>query len=411
MQHRQPRSFTWPKMVLGFPVGEPKPEQATDVRKNQGIAMIVVMFMITLMALFSADMIVTSAVDAQLAAGNRDNIKAEYIAKSGANLASFLLMADLAFDLGQAEAMGANATVTDGPGDFWSIMNGFPIGADTLDMVSQMQETFDLSKVNDSAVLDQLKLFDGHFTFNITDESSKLNVNYFSGTSGNVYQTMFKALMSCPAEKEYLDRKKINPAELVALMKDWEDLDDRPTEESGKSNEDDPYADRIPKVKAKNAPFDSLDELRMIPGWDTDMHTIFSPYLTVFPLPAMIQGTVRMPINFNNASRELLGCLFPKANLDCAEKSVEHFRKLEEAGPASSLEQIQQKLKTDFCAEGDEIAKKFSFRSDLYHINIKADVYGQTKVLDIVMHRKLPDADDSKVQYKSAYRYLYWKML
>ncbi len=405
------KPFPWPNTFLGFPVGEPRPESVTDEPKHRGIAMILVLFMIVLMALFSADMIVTSAVDSQLAAGTRDNVKAEYIAKSGANLATFLLMADLAVDLGQAEMQGASAAVTDGPSDFWSLMNGFPIGADSLEMLGQMQETFDLSKIGDSDVLEQLKLFDGHFVINIADESSRLNVNYLSGNVGSVYGTMLKALMSCPAEKDYLDKKKINPGEIVAYIKDWEDLDERPSEESGKGSEDEVYADRVPKVKAKNAPFDTLDELRMIPNWDVDMHTIFSPLLTVYPIPPATQGAMRTPINFNTASREFLGCLFPKANTDCAEKSVEYFNKLEKNGPATSIEQIQEKLKSAFCSETDDIAKKFTFRSDLYRVKVQADVYGQTKTLEIVMQRKLPDADDTKIQYKAAYRYLYWKML
>ena len=404
-------SFPWPNTFLGFPVGEPEPDQNPGDRKSRGIAMIIVMFMITVMALFSADMIVTSAVDAQLAAGNRDNLKAEYIAKSGANLATFLLMADLAVDLGQAELQGASAVVTDGPGDFWAMLNGYPIGAESLDMMGQMQETFDLSKINDSTMLDQLKLFDGHFVINIADESSRLNVNYLYGNAGSIYGTMLKALMSCPAEKDYLEKKKINPGEIVAYMKDWQDLDERASEESGKSSEDEVYADRMPKIKAKNAPFDTLDELRMIPGWDVDLHTIFSPFLTVYPIPPATQGTARIPINFNTVSREFLGCLFPKANTDCAEKSVEHFNKKEKDGPSSSVEQIQEKLKSAFCAENDDIAKKFTFRSDLYRVKVQAEVYGQVKNLEIVMQRKLPDADDMKTQYKAAYRYLYWKML
>lgn len=149
----------------------------------------------------------------------------------------------------------------------------------------------------------------------------------------------------------------------------------------------------------------------MIPFWDVDMHAIFSPFLTVYPIPSATQGAVRTPINFNTTSREFLGCLFPKANIDCAEKSVEHFNKLEKNGPLSSVEQIQEKLKSAFCSESDEIAKKFTFRSDLYRVKVQAEVYGQTKNLDIVLQRKLPDSDDMKIQYKAAYRYLYWKML
>ncbi len=370
--------------------------------------MIVVMFMITLMALFSADMIVNSAVDAQLAAGNRDNLKAEYVAKSGANLATFLLMADLAVDLGQKELTQANPT--DGPGDFWGMLNGFPIGADSLEMAGQMQEAFDLSKISDSAVLDALKLFDGHFVLNISDESSKLNINALSGNPGTINAKMLEALMSCPAEKEYLEKKKINVTEIVAYIRDWADLNEQATEGSAKNSEDDVYADRMPKMRAKNAPFDTLDELRVIPGWDVDMHTIFSPYLTAYPLPTP-GGKTRASINFNTVSREFLGCLFPKATTDCAEKSVEHFTKMEENGPSTRVEDIQEKLKNAFCAENDDIAKKFTFRSDLYRVKVQAEVFGQVKNLELVLQRKLPGDDDNRLQYKAAYRYLYWKML
>jgi type II secretory pathway component PulK len=388
-------SMPKPNTYLGFPVGEPRSGERKSPRER-GIAMIVVMFMITLMALFSADMIVSSAVDAQLASANRDNLKAEYVAKSGVNLATFLLMADLAIDLGTYELQ--QTMPTDGPSDFWGMLNG-------------LQEAFDLSSIADTSVMDALKLFDGQFVMNITDESSKLNVNYLSGNAGTIYTTMLKAMMSCPAEKEFLEKKKMNVPELVAYIRDWADLDDRPSEDSAKSSEDDAYADREPKMKAKNAPFDTLDELRVIPGWDVEMHTIFSPFLTVYPIPVATTGAARTPMNFNTASREFLGCLFPKSTTECAEKAVDYVTKLEENGPATSMEQVQDKLKNAFCAENDEMAKKFTFRSDLYRVKVQAEVYGQNKTIELVLQRKLPDADDNKIQYKAAYRYLYWKML
>ncbi|MDQ3235722.1 MAG: type II secretion system protein GspK [Pseudobdellovibrionaceae bacterium] len=406
-------SFPWPKTFLGFPVGEPRSgEPATT--KDRGIAMIVVMFMITLMALFSADMIVNSAVDAELAAGSRNNLKAEYIAKSGANLATFLLMADLAIDMGQYEMTQGKASISDSPTDFWGMLNGFPIGADTMEMAGQMQETFDLSKISDSAVLDSLKQFDGHFTLNVADESSKLNINSMPDNTGNVYSNMFKAMMSCPAEKDYLDKKKVNVPELVAYIRDWADKDERPNDESAKSSEDDVYADRVPKIKAKNAPFDSLDELRMIPGWDVDMHAIFSPLLTVYPIPVGTGKNTRTLINFNTASREFLGCLFPKSTTDCAEKAMEYRIKSDKDGPLAGQPEIQQTLKESFCAdspESEEIINRFTYRSDLYRVKVQAEVFGQSKTLEVVLQRKLPGDDDVKNQYKAAYRYLYWKML
>lgn len=409
-----------PKTYLGFPIGEDDSGPSSPDPRKKGVAIIIALFMITVMTLFMADMQLNAVVESQIAVANRDNLKAEYIAKSGANLATFLLNVDLAIDLTMAELGGANAQVSDGPGDLWAQLNGIPIGGETVELLGQMQETFDLSKVNDSGVLDQLKLFEGQFSMIITDETSRINVNY----CGNVNlkpreecKELLRKLFTCPAEKDFFDKKKVNPEEVIGFIEDWIDLNQSPSESTGKGSENEVYTERRPRTQPKNAPLDTLDELRMVEGWDVDMHTIFSPYLTVHPIPSGIaKGTDnRVVLNFNSASRELLGCLFPKSTNDCAEKSALYLQERTEQGAAGSRAAVKSALQDKFCAEPSEttnILDAFTYRSDLYRVRVEGTAGEQKKVLEFVMERGLPEGQgDMRNQQKAAYKYLYWKML
>ena len=93
------------------------------------------------------------------------------MAGSGVNIAKFILLIDWGLDLFMASNM--KQAVVDGPGDFWSMLNGLPIGSGEAKMMAQMQEAFDLSEVMDSKVMNQLDLFEGQFVMDISDEDSK----------------------------------------------------------------------------------------------------------------------------------------------------------------------------------------------------------------------------------------------
>lgn len=396
---------------MGFPTGEPDKKGESQ----KGIAIIISLFMITLMMLFMADMQVNAIVESELAVANRDNLKAEYIAKSGANLANFLLSIDLAIDLTMAEVQGAAASVTDGPGDMWGQLNGFPIGGDTAELLGSLQEGFDLSKVSDSKVIDQFKLFEGHFVINVTDESSRLNINYCGiRATTTACKAALRALVSCPAEREYLERKKVLPGEVVGNIVDWVDSNTEADPDSGHGSENDPYNSRDPKVNPKNSFFESLDELSVVGGWDPDMHKIFSPFLTVYPMPleAMVNNTAtgNFLVNFNTAPRELLNCLFPKATTECAEKSALYTAYRADQELAKDPTGIQNTLREQFCAD-DENTKIFTYRSDLYRVTVTGESGSQVKTLEYVVARQKPDDTDTKNQYKSSMKYLYWKML
>jgi len=330
-----------------------------------------------------------------------------------------LLMADWGADLATFQASGGQTMPSDGPEDFWAQLNGVPIGGATMELLTQSEKNFSLSKVNDSGVIDQLKLFDGQFTLNVTDERSKVNINTcYRLRSGGECRTLLKALLSCPAEHAFLEKRKVNADELIANLKNWIDDDERVDEGTG-SSELDPYEQRQPKVHPKNAPFDTLEELKVVAGWEDDVYEVFSPYLTVFPYQELegkciLGGGEKPEVNINSASRELVGCLLPQASNTHAEKSLKWFNPLEDVpkpDPANSLASVN-KMGDDLFGETDkERMKNFTYLSDTYRVVVQGEVGDQTKKLETVLQRRFPNDEEKKQGINTTYKILYFKML
>ena len=385
------------------------------VATDRGVAIITAILVVAMMVIFTSDMIINSTVSLQLAASTRDNVKAEYMAKSGLNLAIFLLQADWGTDLATFQATGGQTMPSDGPDDLWGKLNGMPIGGSSMAMMAQTEETFDLNKVNDSGVIDQLKLFDGEFTIEVADEKSRININHCFKGQAFECEYLLKALLSCPAERAFLEKRKIKADELFANVKDWVDEDETPGPASGNSSEQDPYEGRDPKVRPKNAPFDSLEELKLVAGWDDDLYKIFSPYLTVYPYQETEGKFPDKPfVNINSAARELVACLLPQTNFASAEKASMWFdpppNKLK-ADQANSLERINQ-MAAELFGEGDkERTKYFTYLSDTYRVTVKGEVGDTTRTLVAVVQRKFPTDEEKKAGLKTTYKILHFKML
>ena len=404
------------KTYYGFPLPHEE-EEDKEKESSRGVALILAMFIISMVSMFLAEMIVTSAVSLRLAVAARNNVKAEYMAKSGANLGLFLIGGDLLIDLimyQQSGVAGKNSSYpTDGPGDIWGMLNGFPIGGDTQELIASAAESFELSKVNDSGVIDQLALFDGNFVIEVTDEQNRINVNYLGGNTRKV-ETLLEALFSCPVEKEFLEEKDLDPKQLVLHIKNWMDENTKPEDGYDYSSEEEPYAEYPVKTGPKNHFFESLDELRMIPGWDQEMHDVFSPFLTVFPIiPSGKEASRKSAtfVNFNTASKELLGCLLPKSKLDCNERSALYSQNRLDQTDIADTSSINSLLANTFCTSSKKKSQNFTFRSDVFRVEVTGTVGDQVKKLNTVIHRGMGESIDSGKDFKGAYKHLYWKML
>lgn len=423
------RNTKFPEMLQLFPVRiehKSSPDWNNDQQNpgNRGVALLLAVIIVAVMMSFMADLIIGSQVNLQIAVSQRDKIKAEYMAKSGANLAKFLIMIDWGIDIFQAGMQGSYTQdqLSDTLGDIWSTMNGMPIGGETVDMINAMKDQFSLNKNLDSGILDAAKLFDGEFVLDVSDESRKINLSICAESKCDDVMLMLQGLFNCPAEKKFLDEKNIKPDELAFKIKDWIDRDHRAEELSGINDENQPYERKKPPYKAKNAPMDSVDELLQIDGWDAQLQEVFGPYLTVFPYPESGKPT-SSSININTASKELLSCITPDVRkADCWEKfNLALAKRAEDNGPLATSGSVKETASSLLCSQSaspasaasGEINRKdpgswFTKSSQVFRIDVKGEVGEQERRLTLIIQRLYPKLIQEE---KKSYRILYWRMI
>lgn len=420
-----------PKTYLGFPLEEKKSQDTQshslgpddeNSKNNRGIALLIAIMVVAMIMVTAADLIVSSQVNLSLVEKQKSRVRAEHLAKSGAALGIFLLTLDYGIDL-YTEKMtgqvpGGLGKRVDGLGDIWSMVNGIPFGSETAEMTEAFAEQFGLNKTMESDTIGMLQDFQGQFSLNIADEGNKININYFAKKDVNPeLLAMLMALFSCPAEQAFLDKKQIAPKDLAALIKDWIDKNSRSDSGGNYSDEDTPYRKETPPYRAKNGPLYSLEELKMIDGWDEEVHAVFSPYLTIFPYKSKTDENLNK-ININTAKRSLLMCLIPEARDICGEKFArddqERHKNKENRSDTGDIPSI---LKDMMCYEPEKDGSKkdqwFSKKSDVFNIKVSASSEGEDRILHLVIQRKVP-SKESKQKYdpdESAYRLLYWRMM
>ena len=379
-------------------------------KDESGIALIIAIMIIAVIVSFTTDLILKSQVDFELVVASRDNIRAEFAAESALNLGKFLVVADLAVDLASKQQLKKEPV--DSSSDLWAKLNGFPISNDPKTFRDYLQALKIEIPLNDKFSA-QLKELAGEFSIDVEDESSKINLNFAAQGFAKEVIALMSAISSCPAEQEFLKEKNIEFEPIIYRIKDWVDDNVRAEAKSGYGSEDDPYGSLDEKYAAKNAPFDSLEELMLIDGWNEELHTIFSPYLTVFPIQT--SSSEKPKLNLNTVPKALLGCLFPGAKLECNKKYNEKFIELkEEPGAlATSQKEIQGILKDVFCnnpkdANAKNYQKVFTTRSNTFHIKATAEVGDQKRSIEAIISRQIPNP--SKKITKSS-KYLYWKKI
>jgi general secretion pathway protein K len=141
--------------------------------------------------------------------------------------------------------------------------------------------------------------FEGSFHATIEDEERKINVRQFDGLSLLPFaQAMRLAQLVGDPKWDFLfDREdanghRVSRKDLFGAIKDWIDTDETSSTftgdpakpfEAGYGDENYLYDRLADRYKAKNAPFDSLDELYMVGGVSDAFMAAFGDKLTVYP--------------------------------------------------------------------------------------------------------------------------------
>ncbi len=264
------------------------------------------------------------------AAGNfRDDLKAFYLARSAVSAGEAILKDDMRY-----------SNKYDGLDELWA----FPVP--------------------------EYPLGDGVLSGAITDEAGKFNLNSLVDNTG-------KSTGTAPETRQkQLQRLfkllQLNP-DLVDPITDWVDLDSEPKPFGA---EEETYRRLDPPYSAKNARFDTLEELHMVKGITDDVYRKIAPYLTVYG-----DGV----INVNTADSLILQSLDIGEGIDAsiAGRLVDN-RPYD--GKQKFLDSLPAEVKNRFTTTGASTG--IDTKSGIFSITAEGRVQNTRKIVQAVVDRK-----------------------
>lgn len=260
-------------------------------KREQGVALVVVMSTIAILAVMLADMHENTSTEFAIATTQRDQLRAEYMAKSGLNLTRLLVK----------EEPQIRQTVAP---LYQMLLGRTPPQLPVWAMANEILQPFcDYESSRETATSAGLDLgaakgmgeLPGTCEILALAENSKINLNdpllrdgdqarrsvamqFFAMVGGYQSPSPYDPLFDrADAHGDFTTR-----LDMVSALVDWWDIDTERTifdpgaaEIASAGSEDDMYRGLEDPYRVKNAPFDSLEELRLVRGMTDDFWATF----------------------------------------------------------------------------------------------------------------------------------------
>jgi general secretion pathway protein K len=260
-------------------------------RREQGVALILVLGVIAVLTVFVTELTGNSSTAFQVAVGERDRLQAEYLARSGLNMTRLLIAKEP--DIRRVIAPMYSIMLGHGPPQLnvWAFADALlmpfsnPKGAEgaaastgiafsEIQGIKETGGTFDVISIPENSMINMNKPL-----FWQGDEARvSLAMQLFALTGGYQNQSPYDSLFN----KMDPDGQLTNRLDIVSAVIDWWDEDEQRTtfdpgaaKVTASGREDDIYARFAEPYRVKNAPYDSLDELRMVRGFTDDFWATF----------------------------------------------------------------------------------------------------------------------------------------
>lgn len=297
-----------------------------------GAALLTVLIALMIMTLLLFEFQYSTMVERKLAYNELDQLRAYYLAKSGARIG--LLRVSL-FARAQndptLQKMKKDLPLDSYLDMIWQIpLPPFPPATDALKKLPKKEQ--------DAAekVLKETNVADGSFSQVITSEAAKINLNYLQvpeelkgqdRVEFNPPKTLFayvgKSLINlmeqfiADSKNPYEEYGNFRPEDIVFNIMDW--VNPGSYSYAG-GNKDSFYEQQSPPYKAKRNRLYTIDELRLVKGISPALFRKLRRYVTVYSYDGKI--------NINTASREILRALYPDFNEDDLKKIDEEKSRL-----------------------------------------------------------------------------------
>ena len=294
-------------------------------RSEEGVALIIAITTVAILAVMLADMHQTTGTAFAVSSAQRDALQAEYLAKSATNLTRLLVGKEPEIrrfvDPLYRAATGRAAPQLPVWNFVDAILSPFCTPEDQRDTLTQLGIDF-----GDTEGFDDIP---GTCTVQVVPENGKINLNdplsldgerarnnvavqLFSLTGGYQPEGPFDALFSKPDANGTITTR----LDMVSAVVDWWDQDIQRTDfdpgagttrTGGTGVEDDSvYQLSENPYRNKNAPFDSIHELRLVRGFNDDFWSTFVEPVPNDPGSRLITIYSSGLVNVNEASPQVL---------------------------------------------------------------------------------------------------------
>lgn len=328
-----------------------------SARRNDesGVVLVVVLVFALLLTSTVATFLRRATVDRMISHNRDAAARAEALARGGVRLATVLILED--------KLQSESGLALDVPTDLWSMIGNAEIPLD------------------DGSTL----------RIRIEDAGERLNLNaVFQLDEEGIAHENAAPMLEAILEK-VIEEMPIPPAEklwdvpeLAANLIDYADRDD--VRQRGGA-EDDVYQRRDPPQRTANRPLMSLDELRLVEGFDARLVEALRPYLTVYPYAG------QTGVNLNTAPPHVLSLLFFDDGVDlrlAREDTVREILRLREDERLICSEgQADERCTPIRQIVTNAIYPPPTFQSDVFVARVEARVTGVRRTVEAVIDRKV----------------------
>lgn len=206
----------------------------------------------------------------------------------------------------------------------------------------------------------------------LVDESGKFNLNNLVKANGNEVDDLARRWF-----EKLLQRVGL-PAELSQAVIDWQDTDDETTGAMGA--ESNYYQGLVPSYLAPNTKFHSVEELKLVRGFEGKNYDLIKQYITALPEPTKI--------NMNTAPALLLASIDPSIDVNAVEQELKtkqadlsYFNNVEDLWKLNAFSGIEQQNKED-------VATWLDSKSSFFTAQIEVVLSERKRQFSSSMHRQ-----------------------